>query len=533
MSSARRIARKRTRGERVCAFIEKHCIVPEGSLIGQHIKLADFQRKFILDVYDNPHGTQRAILSIARKNAKTALISCLVLAHLVGPEAITNSEIVSGARSREQAAKVFKYASKMRDLSPTLSKLVKVIPSGKKLIGLPRNVEYFASSAEAGTAHGGSPVLAILDEVGQVKGEQDDFIDAIITSQGAYDDPLQIIISTQARNDTDLLSIWIDAAMDGDDPHKVCHLYVAEDGCDLDDESAWDDANPAIDLFRSRKDIRGLSKDAVKMPSLENTFRNLYLNQRVTITAPFVSKSVWKSCGKAPTQPDPSLPVWAGLDLSKRTDLTALVLIQQLKGIWQVWPYFWAPEEGIAERSRRDRSPYERWAKEGFIFTTPGATVDYDIVAEDLRSIFEDFLVADTVQGLAFDAWRMDVLIASMLRVELSHFMGAREIVSPRNAIPLIPFIQGFRSMSPAIEATEELLLNRKYAHGNNPVLTMCAANAVVRLDPAANRKLDKSQGTGRIDGMVSLVMASGIVAAQSPKKPSVYTTRGALDFET
>ena len=62
------------RGEKVCAFIEQYCLIPEGAQVGQPIKLMKFQKQFILDVYDNPHGTSRAYLSVARKNAKSALI---------------------------------------------------------------------------------------------------------------------------------------------------------------------------------------------------------------------------------------------------------------------------------------------------------------------------------------------------------------------------------------------------------------------------------------------------------------------------
>jgi phage terminase large subunit-like protein len=99
--------------KKVCQFIERYCLIPEGSKVGQPIKLLDFQRKFVLDVYDNPAGRSRAYLSVARKNGKSALIAAIVLAHLVGPEAQQNSQIISGARSRDQASLVFKLAEKM------------------------------------------------------------------------------------------------------------------------------------------------------------------------------------------------------------------------------------------------------------------------------------------------------------------------------------------------------------------------------------------------------------------------------------
>ncbi|MGK9522508.1 terminase large subunit, partial [Salmonella enterica subsp. enterica] len=92
-------------------------------------------------------------LSIARKNGKTGLIAGILLAHIVGPEAVQNSQIVSGAMSREQAGLVFKLAVKMIQLNPELQSLIHIVPSSKTLIGTPLNVEYRALSAEGKTAH--------------------------------------------------------------------------------------------------------------------------------------------------------------------------------------------------------------------------------------------------------------------------------------------------------------------------------------------------------------------------------------------
>ena len=88
-----------TRGKKIVAFIDAYCKIPEGTQVGQPIKLTKFQKQFILDVYDNPHGTSRAYLSVTRKKGKSALIAAVVLIHLVGPEAKQNSQIISGARS--------------------------------------------------------------------------------------------------------------------------------------------------------------------------------------------------------------------------------------------------------------------------------------------------------------------------------------------------------------------------------------------------------------------------------------------------
>lgn len=498
-----------SRAAAVIEFIEALCLVPEGAGVGQPMVLAEFQRQFIRDVYDNPHGTRRAFLSLARKNGKTGLIAALLLAHLVGPEAVRNSQIVSGAMSRDQAALVFGLAAKMVQLSPVLSDVVRIVPSGKRLIGLPLNVEFRALAADGKTAHGLSPVLAILDEVGQVRGPQSDFVDAITTSQGAHAEPLLLVISTQAASDADLLSVWLDDAKISADPRIVCHLYAAPDDADLLDRSAWKAANPALGLFRNEDDLREQMKQAQRMPSMENAARNLLLNQRVSTEAPFVSPDVWKSCAADPLPFDG--PVFGGLDLSARNDLTALVLVGKVDGVWQVQPHFWTPQKGLHDRARRDRAPYDVWHQQGLLRTTPGASVDYEAVARDVAEILDGL----DVQAIAFDRWRMDVMHHELTRLGL--------------ALPLVPFGQGFKDMSPALDTLEAELLNARIAHGMHPVLTMCAANATTTKDPAGNRKLDKSRATGRIDGMQALAMAMGV--AQTAAAPAVdpYKTRGLI----
>jgi phage terminase large subunit-like protein len=486
--------RKLTRGERVCAFIERYCIVSEGDLIGKPIKLEPFQRDFILSVYDNPRGTRRGFLSIARKNAKTATIACLLLAHIVGPEAVQNSRIISGAMSRDQAAEVYNYASKMIQLSADLTRLTRIVPSKKMIIGLSRNVEYMAVSAEGKTAHGKSPVLAILDEVGQVRGPQSDFVDAIITAQGAYDNAMLFAISTQAPNDNDLFSIWLDDARQSQDPRIVCHVYEAPKDADVMDRKGWYAANPALGKFRSLKDVEEQAERASRMPSFEPTFRNLVLNQRVEMAAPFVSKSVWMANG-SDVHADVffEVPVYVGLDLSAKNDLTAMILMAFDGQKWHVQSHFWTPEKGIFDRAKRDRAPYDVWEKQGFIRAIPGASIDYESVGREIADILDGM----NVQAVAFDRWRFDLLKKELTELGLE--------------LPLVEFGQGFRDMAPAIDTLETLLLNEQIAHGGHPVLTMCMANAKIEQDAAGNRKLNKQKATGRIDGAVALAMAAGV----------------------
>lgn len=514
------IARKKplTRGEKVCAFIEKYCIVPEGDLMGQPMVLEPFQRKFILAVFDNPHGTKTAVLSIGRKNGKTALIAGLGLAFIAGPEAKQNTQIVSGALSKDQAAIVFKLMRKMIDLNPELEARCKIFPSGKQLLGVSKNVEYAALSAEAKTKHGLSPYVIIFDEMGQVKGPTNDFVTALNTAQGAYNEGLKIIISTQAATDNDMLSRIIDNQRERPNPRVVCHVYEtpmelpdvngAMVEVPLGDEEAWRLSNPALGVFRSLDDLRDLYKDATELASFEPEFRNLNLNQRVEAKAPFVSRSTWQANGDAPIERDRP-KVYGGMDLSSVSDLTAAVLVDEDNG--SVFPYFWLPEQGLRERSKSDKVPYDVWQTQGFLLTTPGKAIQYRYVAQELRRIFDKF----DVQLFAFDRYLMAFLKEWMRKEDP---VTGVPLFSEDEMDKLVEFGQGTASMTPALRDLEVKLLESQLRHGNHPVLSMCAGNCKVVGDSGA-RKFDKKTVRGRIDGMVALAMAVGVMPQETEEK--------------
>jgi phage terminase large subunit-like protein len=485
-------------------FAERHLVVPEGKLVGKPIRLAAFQEDFFYAVFDNAVHTRRAILSTARKNAKTGTIAILLLVFLIGPEAVQNARLSSGALSRKQAAEIYNYASKMAAMSPTVRGLVRAVPSSKKLVGLPMGTEYEALAAEGKTAHGGSPLVAILDEAGQVRGPYDAFFEAITTSQGAYEHPLEIWISTQAPTDNDLFNRLIDDASTAGDPATVCHVYRAPEDCELGDTSAWAAANPALGLFKSRDEMVAAAAKAARLPDDENSFRWLHLNQRINPFSPFINRTVWEENAALPD--DDAFrygDVFGGLDLSQTTDLTAFVLAARWRDAWHIRPMFFMAGDLIAERAKADRVSYDIWHKQGLIIGTPGKSVSLDWVAAKIGEACAGLKVL----GIGFDRYRFDLLQSELDRQNIT--------------LPFKQFGQGYASMSPAVQALEEAALHGRLRHGRNPVLTMCMMNAVTISDPAGNRKLDKSKSTGRIDGAVALAMALGVATMTEAPAPA------------
>jgi phage terminase large subunit-like protein len=462
------------------------------------VKLATWQKKEIRRIYDNRHGTRRAILSFGRKNGKTSLAAFLLLLHLCGPEYRLNGQMYSAAQSREQAGLIYSLAAKIVRMSPALHAVVVVKDGTKELFCPELGTRYRALSAEASTAFGLSPCFIVHDELGQVRGPRSNLYEALETATGAQQEPLSIVISTQAPTEGDLLSILIDDALTGEDPRVICSLYTASVDLDPFDDDTILMANPAIGDFLNPVEVRAMAEDARRMPSREAEYRNLILNQRIEAVNHFIAPTDWKECG-TPVDDLRGREVYCGLDLSEVADLTALVVISKVGSVWHVVPTFWLPGKGLKERAKADRVPYDMWADKGYLLSTPTASVSYDYVARYLKeNLFDKHLV----RKIAFDRWNMRHLKPWLIQAGFTEKQIEERWVE---------FGQGTASMSPALRELESLILERQIAHANHPVLAMCCGNSVIEGNDSSNRKLSKKRSTGRIDGMVALAMAVGV----------------------
>jgi phage terminase large subunit-like protein len=89
------------------------------------------------------------------------------------------------------------------------------------------------------------------------------------------------------------------------------------------------------------------------------------------------------------------------------------------------------------------------WAEQGYLETTPGASIDYEFIAERLKDVFEDYHATK----IAFDRWNHPHLRPWLVKVGFSEQLLERTFVE---------FGQGFKSMSPALRDLESLVLGRK-----------------------------------------------------------------------
>jgi phage terminase large subunit-like protein len=335
-----------------------------------------------------------------------------------------------------------------------------------------------------------------------------------MTSLGSQIEPLMIVISTQAPADDHILSELIDYGLkirngEIDDDSFSVHLHAARPDAELLDESEWLKANPALGDYRDLDELRQTMHRAEKVPSLEASVRNLYLNQRVQAKAPFLTHGIWKRGDGAVDEAllHDGRPVWGGLDLSARTDLSALVLAaEDDQNNVHLFPRIWTPDDTLDDRGLRDRAPYRVWANQELLIPVPGQALDYDFLAADIGDISSTV----SLQRIAYDRWRADVLRQALGR------MGV--------LVDLMDFGQGYKDMSPAVEIFEQLALEGRLRHGGHPVLRWAISNAVVERDAADNRKLTKRKSFGRIDPAVAAIMAVAAMKLQTEPTLDIAT---------
>jgi phage terminase large subunit-like protein len=502
-----------TRADRVIAFIEKLTIT-SGELAGQPFKLRPWQREILRGIYeptseDGRRQIRTALLTVGRKNGKSTLAAALVLAHLLGPEREQRGQVYSAAADRKQAALIFEEAAAMLRADPELAARVKILEATKRIVHYSSGSFYQALSAEHRTAHGFSASCVIYDELAQAPNRR--LFDTLTTSTAARVEPLTLVISTQSADPHSIMSELVDHAervLDGviEDATFAPFVFRVPDDADPWDEENWRLANPALGDFRSLEEMRAYAATAKRIPAREATFRSLYLNQRTSPTGRLFATPDWITCGgEVDRGALDGRECFAGLDLSERRDLTALVLVfPDDDGSFDVLPFFWLPEDGLQDKADKDRVPYPVWQSQGHLETTPGRSINYNFVVHRLAELSQSYNIREVV----YDRWHIDRLTQAMSEMGLD--------------LELAPFGQGFRDMSPAVDVLESCVINGMLRTGGHPVLTMCALNAVVDQDPAGNRKLAKDKSSGRIDGAVALAMALRRAKEHMDENPAI-----------
>jgi phage terminase large subunit-like protein len=508
-------------GEKVVRFVSQ-LTHSKGEYAGQPFRLRSWQEALLRTLFGTlrPDGRRQyrtCYLELPRKNGKTELAAAIALYMLLWDGEI-GAEVYGAAVDLDQATLVFNAASAMVRHDPELSAILEIIPSRRRILHPSTNGMYRAIPGDAPSAHGYNASAVIYDELHAAPNR--DLWDVLTTSMGARRQPLTMVITTAGYDRQSIcweLHAYAERVRDGvvDDPTFLPVIYGAPSDADWLSEAVWKAVNPALGDFRSLEEMQVMARQAREVPARQNTFRRLYLNQWTESETRWLDPDAWAACaGPVPWAEMPAhlegRRVWLGLDLSTTTDLTAAVILAPLAdGSLDVAAHAWLPEERLAARVTRDRAPYDQWAREGALTLTEGNVVDYSVIRAWVLAQASRYEVVE----VAFDPWNATGLMTQIMD----------------DGATCTEVRQGFQTMSAPMKHLETLVGARQLRHGGHPVLAWCAANVVVKQDPAGNIKPDKGKSTERIDGITALVTGlSCLLVAGDPA--SVYDTRGLLE---
>lgn len=504
-----------TAADHAVAFFSECLTHTVGDYAGKPFELLPWQSDIVRTMFgwkNRETGLRRyrsCWLELPRKNGKTTLASGLAL-YLLYCDGEEGAQVVSAAADRDQASLCFETAKGMVEADEMLLGASKIF---RKAIQFEATGStYRPVSADAYTKHGLNLHGLIMDEVHAWPGR--DLWDTLQTSTGARSQPLSIAITTAGSSRESLAYEQHDYSVkvrDGliDDPSHLPIIYSADMDDDWTDPATWAKANPALGHGVQLEYLEREAKRAKEVPGYTNTFLRLHLNVWTSSQSRWLPVDAWEDAPELNVDDLAGRPCYAGLDLATTTDLNALVLVFPMDDeTYSVLPYFWIPSESPdpAERSRRDRQPYEVWSRQEVIELSPGAVVDHGLVRKKLEELGEKY----DIREIAIDRWNAT---ETAIRLEQDGFTVAL-------------FGQGFRSMSGPSKKLEELVVGRKLRHGGHPVLEAHAHAVEIKTDPAENIKPVKSRGGDRIDGVVALVMGLGR-AMERPDDFTIYDNSG------
>ena len=507
-----------------------------GEWYGKPFQLMPWQEQIIRDIFgivdaDGNRQFRTAYVEVGKKNGKSELAAAVAL-YLLFADGEAGAEVYSCAADINQASIVFNTAKAMVEQCGDLSKLSKLVPSTKRIIFPHTNSFYRVLSSETKSKQGFNVSGLIFDEL--FAQQTRELIDTMTKFTGdARRQPLYFLITTAGRDKTSIcyeIHCKAKAVLDGSkiDPSFYPAVFGIEEGDDWEDERVWRRVNPSIGVTIPFETVQAAYEQAKQNPAEEMHFRQFRLNEWCNADIRWMPMDKWDACGQrdaganspsAHAQLEEEMEGRAcsgGLDLSSTGDLTALVLVFPPAGSdtkYTVLPYYWLPEDVIDLRTRRDHVPYAVWKKMGVFNTTEGNVVDYEFIVAFIAKLSERFRIRE----IAYDRYG-----AEKIRRDLEE-LGAE------HAFEVIPFGQGFISMSPPSKDFYQFVMEGRIRHGRHPVLDWNMGNVIIDQDAAGNIKPNKKKSTEKIDGVVAMIMGLARATLGGGITESAYAERGLL----
>lgn len=508
------------RANHAARFIEA-LTQPSGNWANNNFILEDFQCFIICSIFGwvNQKGYRRfniAYLSMARKNGKSALCAAIALYGLFA-DGEKNAKIKIAALDKSQAQIIVEYCETLiQD-----NKFLKEFYSPKCLGGSPpRRIRYPKTqsdlqpmSKEQGQHDGHSISHAIIDEYHAHK--TDRMSQVIETSFGSRTQPLCVYITT-AGFDLSAPCLqkenYMKTILTGDSKSEqtFCCIWTLPDGSDWKDPKNWIYANPNLGVSTFTERLERVRDEALIVPETRLNFLVKNCNTWQSSIMGWMNMNKYDDCYEDPkewdfTEDTKGNPVVVGVDLSERSDLTALSIVCQFEGRWCVRSHYFIPQD-TAQLDVR----YSNWEQAGWCTIVRQSSIEFEDIQNYINNIHQDYPVEAVV---------LDPSLGRDFKNALNE-----------DGFMTVDYRQRVSYMSPALKSVHHEIMNVRYAHDGNPISRMCFENAMVTKQDDGSIKLKKASPSAKNDGVVATAVAFGHLIYN--EKPVVQRF-GVYDEET
>ncbi|EPV4647665.1 terminase large subunit [Clostridium perfringens] len=473
---------------------------------GQKIKLLKFQFEIltsILCVKNRETGFRRfkeAHLNIGRKNGKGSLVAWIII-YLYFTQDTYGAEYIIVANDIKQATNLFNTIKLTINNNRTLRKYVKITNSKKEMYRKATNSILRVLSNEGGNLDSYASYIVVLDEVHEYK--SDEAYSKLITGMGLWDDPIMFTTTTASsgEDETNLeyqMYSYSKQIENGevDDKSFYYAIYEAEKDCDIFDIDEWSNANPALGCFKKIDDFIKLAKKALAMKTFEAKFRRLYLNQHIATDniKNAINMDLWDKCTQKIKLDELKKYklCWCGMDLSSKNDITAFVMVfyDEDREKYIIYPLLFTPQNTLMEREEKDKNPYSRWVKDGYLIALEGKYINFELFLDYLYELDNEF----KFEKIGFDRWGSQTILSRL-----------------EDKWNIVPLGQGFQTFTPFINDFENLLIDERLIIADNEVFRFMAKNTIAIYDDAMNVKYSKRKSQFKIDGIIAMIMGIGL----------------------
>jgi phage terminase large subunit-like protein len=472
-------------------------------------------------------------------NGKSPMLAGIGLYMMVA-DGEARAEIYAAAAKKDQAQVLFRDAVAMRAQSPVLAR--SITAQGENPVwqltytGRGGDRRIFKPIAADKSQSGPRPHCALTDEVHEHPNR--DVIDML---ERGFKFRMQPLLAMATNSGTDKKTICWEEHQHAvnvatgiiEDDTTFAFVCSLDEGDDWEnDPSCWLKANPLLGETVTEDYLAGVVDQARKIPGKRNGIARLHFCQWTQSATAAIKRGPWIAC-HADLDPEDltkkGVPCFGGLDLSQVRDFSALTLVWVLDATKDAErlaakTWFWTPGDTLLDRAGTDQAPYDLWVNQGHIEAVPGDRLKYTWLADALADINSRYGPV----SIACDQYGLERLTDSLNEKGLVipteiHPQGFQRRILEKVPDPAKPGeeLEVALWMPDSINKLEEAIYDGRLQVAQNPLLDSMAASVTYAENRTGHRMFDKERAHGRIDGMVSLAMATGMALCRDRSTPS------------